>query len=241
MKKLLASLLLVAAGNLWALDATEKRYVDMITQGSMASVKQAAREIHDTKYTSTAVLDYLAETLLQKYAAAAPGDIDTLAWTCRALGASGNPRYFDTLSEVANSNAHKKLRKYADSALDDLGEKGTATQYKRGKVSMKAGAGSSPVNSAGKSTSAGGKGSLSDVKAGMSMAQAYDLVGEPNTSTGHITGKAWIPFNFKGADTARLYALYKGKGRIIFSNRSHYDQSWKVYEVQIDANESGYP
>jgi hypothetical protein len=66
-------------------------------------------------------------------------------------------------------------------------------------------------------------------------------VGEPTTSTGHMTGKAWIPFNFKGSDTARQYSLYKGKGRIIFTNRSYYDHTWQVYEVQVDANESGYP
>ena len=73
------------------------------------------------------------------------------------------------------------------------------------------------------------------------MAQAYALVGEPTSSTGHVTGKAWIPFNFKGSDTARLYALYKGKGRIIFTNRSYYDHTWQVYEVQTDSNEPGYP
>ena len=75
----------------------------------------------------------------------------------------------------------------------------------------------------------------------MSMAEAYALAGEPTSSTGHVTGKAWIPYNFKGSDTLRQYSLYKGKGRIIFTNRSHYDRSWQVYEVQIDASEPGYP
>lgn len=244
MKKIFAILLLAVAGNTYALDAAEQRYVDMLTEGSMASVKRASQDIFNSGEDNPAVLDYVAEILLRHYASATPGEIDTLSWAAKALGKSGHARYHDTLSEVANSSStHKKLRKYAESALDDLNDKGSVKQYHRGDVPLKKGASASNTTSSGssKASHSSGKGKLADVQKGMTMSEAYAVVGEPTTSTGHVTGKAWIPFNFKGADTARLYALYKGKGRIIFSNRSHYDHNWVVYEVQVDASEPGYP
>lgn len=39
----------------------------------------------------------------------------------------------------------------------------------------------------------------------------------------------------------RSYALYKGKGRIVFSTSSRYDHTMRVIEVQPDLNERGYP
>jgi len=248
MKKTLQTLLVVTlmglAGSALALDAAEQRYVDMLTDGSMRSVKSASQDIFNTGEDNPAVLDYLAEALLKNYANAPAGDIDALSWAAKALGKSRNPRYRNTLNTVANSSsANKKLRKYASQALESLSES-TVPQYQRGGVSAvkksRSGASKSSSNNRSASTANAGQ-SLSAVKKGMSMAEAYALVGEPTSSTGHVTGKAWIPFNFKGSDTARQYSLYKGRGRIIFTNRSYYDHTWQVYDVQIDANEPGYP
>lgn len=247
-KNIAAITLFGLASATYALDASEQRYVDMLTEGGMSSIKQASRQIFDTSEDNQVVLDHLAEILLQKSPNAPTSDIDTLSWAAKALGKSGNPRYRDTLSTVAKSG-NKKLAKYANSALDDLSDS-NVPQYKKGSVSLKksgasTSSSSSASNSSSSSSSSAGSTSkgqpLSAVKKGMTMSEAYALVGEPTTSTGHITGKAWIPFNFKGADTARQYSLYKGKGRIIFTNRSHYDHTWQVHEVQIDANEPGYP
>ncbi len=241
MKKLFATLLLIATSSTYALDASEQRYVDLLTEGSMRSVKEASQDIFNTSEDNQTVLDTLAEVLLQNYANAPTGDIDALSWAAKALGKSRNPRYRDALSSVAKSS-NKKLVKYANSALDDLSDS-TVPQYKKGMVSLKkSGSSANKSSESTSSASSSGKGQpLSAVKKGMSMAEAYALVGEPTTSTGHVTGKAWIPFNFKGSDTARQYSLYKGKGRIIFTNRSYYDHTWQVYEVQVDANEPGYP
>ena len=249
MKNTLQSLFVVIlmglSSNVFALDAAEQRYVDMLTDGSMRSVKSASQDIYNSGEDNPAVLDHLAEVLLANYAGAPNGDIDALSWAAKPLGKSKNPRYRDTLGTVANSsNANKKLRKYANQALDDLSNS-TVPQYKRGAVSTKktgSRSSTSTTSRSGTSAAASSTGkSLSAVKKGMSMAEAYALAGEPTSSTGHVTGKAWIPFNFKGSDTARQYSLYKGKGRIIFTNRSYYDHTWQVYEVQIDANEPGYP
>lgn len=247
MVKVVAVVLFGLANAAYALDATEQRYVDMLTDGSMSSVKQASQDIFNNGEDNQVVLDHLAEVLLQNYSNAPNGNIDALSWVAKALGKSRNPRYRDALGSVANdSSANKKLRKYADQALDNLSNS-TVPQYKRGGVSMKKSGASQSKSSdsdgvSHSAASSSGKGQpLSAVKKGMSMAEAYALVGEPTTSTGHVTGKAWIPFNFKGSDTARQYSLYKGKGRIIFTNRSYYDHTWQVYEVQVDPNESGYP
>ncbi len=226
----------------YALDAAEQRYVDMMTQGSMSSVKQASQDIFNTGEDNPEVLDLLAETLLTHYATATPGDIDTLSWAAKAIGKSGNGRYHSALSEVVEKTTDKKLRKHAGKALDTLGD-AKGTQYVRGMASVKGGhrAKEKHEDKANKPVS-GGKGqSLDSVTKGMSMSEVIALVGEPTTTTSHMTGKAWIPFNFRGADTARQYALYKGKGRVIFTNNSYYDHSWHVYEVQLDSKESGYP
>lgn len=251
MRRFLLLLLLTLGINAaYALDASEQRYVDMIRQGSLSSTKQVAQDVYNTGEDNLAVIDLLTEVLLQRYATAAAGDIDALAWTCRAIGQTRNGRYHNALQQVANSGAHKKLRKYASQALDEVGSP-VGTQYQQGMASL-----SSSHRSARTATPAareaehsnnndndarGRNGSLAQVKKGMSQDQAYALAGEPTSTTSHITGKSWIPFNFKGGDTARLYALYKGKGRIIFSNNSYYDHRWHVFDVQLDNNESGYP
>ena len=82
---------------------------------------------------------------------------------------------------------------------------------------------------------------FSQLKIGMSMKQVTDLTGPPTDQGAYITGKAWIPFNFKGKDVARIVALYRGKGRIIFSQESVYSSVWRVLELQPNPNETGYP
>jgi hypothetical protein len=241
LKTLCATIIVGLSSAAFALDASEQRYVEMLSSGSMGSVKAASQDIFNTGEDNPAVLDHLAEVLLQNYANAPNGHIDALSWAAKALGKSRNPRYRDTLNTIASSNANKKLRKYASQALENLSSSGVP-QYKRGSVAPVKSSGGRASTSSAQSRSATTTGAgLSAVKIGMSMAEAYALAGEPTSSTGHVTGKAWIPFNFKGSDTLRQYSLYKGKGRIIFTNRSHYDRSWQVYEVQIDTSEPGYP
>jgi hypothetical protein len=90
-------------------------------------------------------------------------------------------------------------------------------------------------------TAAQGSGSFSDIRTGMSMDEVNALLGAPTATFSHQTGKAWIPFNFKGKDVARVVSLYKGKGRITFSQESVYANVWRVLEVTNNPNESGYP
>jgi hypothetical protein len=159
----------------------------------------------------------------------------------KAIGNSGNPRYHAALSTVANSDAHKKLRKHAGNALKQVGD-ASGAQYQKGAVSLAALRDTPAAAKPATAKPAGnGSGSLDLVQVGMSMPEVYDLVGQPTATTSHQTGKAWIPFNYKGGDLMRTIALYKGKGRVIFSHENRYNTTMRVIEVIVDPNETGYP
>jgi hypothetical protein len=220
-----------------AMDSAGQRYIDQMTQGGMASVKQAAQSMYNTRETNTQVLDVAAEVLLQNYSNAS--DSDALAWVAKALGKSRNGRYYGVLKEVADSKADKKLRKHTATALKEIGG-ASGNQYVKGSVNLKTVSKSKAAapSTSTKNNSARG---LDIIRKGMSMQEAFDLVGAPTSSSARPTGKAFIPFNFKGSDSVRSYALYKGKGRIVFSSDSRYSSTMRVIEVHMDPNESGYP
>jgi len=67
------------------------------------------------------------------------------------------------------------------------------------------------------------------------------LIGEPTATTSRMTGKAFRPFNFSGKDNVRMYALYKGVGRLVLSNTSAYTSTYRVIEVIADTTETGFP
>lgn len=81
---------------------------------------------------------------------------------------------------------------------------------------------------------------FAQLKIGMGMKQATDIVGQPTDQGAYITGKAFIPF-FWGADRYRHELLYKGVGRLIFAGGSPGNMSggnliWIIHS----ANETGY-
>ncbi len=221
------------------IDVVDQRYINQLTKGGNVSIKQAAQSIYNTGEKDTEVLDVAAEVLLQRYPTAAKADIDTLSWLCRAIGNSGNGRYYSALNEVAESDAHRKLKKFAKKAAKAVGESGT--QYKKGSVNIaslrKTGAKTTTPKAVAKPS---GKAGLEVIVEGMSLQEVYDLVGQPTATTTHQTGKAWIPFNYGAKDLARTYLLYKGKGRVITSHDG-YSSTSRVLEVLIDPNETGYP
>lgn len=222
-----------------SIDVVDQRYIDQLTKGGNVSIKQAAQSIYNTGEKDTEVLDVAAEVLLQRYATAAKADVDSLAWLCRAIGNSGNGRYHSALKVVAESDAPRKLKKFAKKAAKAVGEDGA--QYKKGSVNIaalrKTGAKTTKSKAVSKST---GKAGLDVIVEGMSLQEVYDLVGQPTATTTHQTGKAFIPFNFGAKDLARTYLLYKGKGRVITSHDG-YSSTSRVLEVLIDPNETGYP
>ncbi|MGY8832622.1 MAG: hypothetical protein ACKVIS_24440, partial [Pseudomonadales bacterium] len=187
--------------------------------------------------------------LLQKYRSASDNPTsDALAWVCKALASSGNGRYKPVLSEVVANSDNRKLDRHCEKAADSLSAGGAP--YTVGSVNLdayRAGQGKAATSTqtltpaAAPATAAQGSGSFSDIRTGMSMDEVNALLGAPTATFSHQTGKAWIPFNFKGKDVARVVSLYKGKGRITFSQESVYANVWRVLEVTNNPNESGYP
>ena len=245
MKKLISlgilSLVLLLSTSAFALDAVQQRYINMLTNGGPISIREAAQSIYRTGDTNQTVLDTLAEVVLENQKTDDGTNIDAMSWGCKALGRSHVGRYHDVLKEVAENGGSSKLRKYASKSLDELGE-AKGEQYKKGMVSLAKMKKSSASQMASKPAASNGKKQpLSVVKKGMSMQEVYALVGTPTATTSYQTGKAWIPFNFKGSDNRRTAALYKGQGRVIFSNDSNYSSGMHVLEIKLDKNESGYP
>ena len=254
MKKIVVALALagaVSSGSaMAALSAGDQYNVDQIRQGNPQSLRSAAENIYSSG-AAPEVLDVLAEALLQNAGQGGNTYIDALSWSCKALGNSGNKRYYTVLKQVADGG-NRKLAKHCGRAASDLGS-ADGEQYAQGMASLTATnstAGSkasakNPLVAAAAAESASNSGGshkpISEVTVGMSMQQAVSIAGPPDSVNAYITGKAFIPFNFKGGDTHREVGHYKGQGRIIYSNTSAYSSNQRVLEVQIDPNESGYP
>ena len=230
-----------------ALDASGQRYVNQMVQGGPVSIRDAASSIYHTGMNDQEVLDVAAEVLVQNYKTANGNTyVDALAWVCKALGNSGNGRYKALLQQVAN-DGNRKLGKHCGNAADDL-PAAAGPSYQPGSVNLAAyrsgtqpaAAAAAPAAATPAAASTGG-GTFAQVRQGMSLEEVNALIGPPTAMTAHITGKQFIPFNFRGKDTVRQVGLYKGKGRIIYSQDNAYTSVFRVMEVINDTNESGYP
>ncbi|HEY8538678.1 MAG TPA: hypothetical protein VIL28_07405 [Steroidobacteraceae bacterium] len=241
-----------AAMSAFALDEVGLRYVKMFANGGPSSIRSAAESIYNTANSDQEVLDAAAEALLTNYRKNPTSEYyaDAMAWLCRALGNSNNARYQPVVAEVAAKAEGRKVKRYCERAAKDLPKSGAEpyiagsfdlSQYKEGAAPVAAAAPAAPAAAAAPAApAAAGKG-FSVVKEGMSKEEVEALIGVPTAVTSHITGKAWRPFNFKGSDTHRIIALYKGVGRIIYSNSSAYTSTYRVMEIIEDPSESGYP
>jgi len=78
---------------------------------------------------------------------------------------------------------------------------------------------------------------LAKITLGMDDSEVRKILGEPTTQKGYQTGKAWIPYYF-GSDTSRMEYLYKGLGRVVFS-QNRYSAQLKVINVLYNPSETG--
>ncbi|MGH8456456.1 MAG: hypothetical protein ACRETW_06810 [Stenotrophobium sp.] len=248
LQTLIAASMLTMTASAYA-HAGDQYLINELASGSPESIREAASDIYENGNASVQVLDALAEALLENLDRRDRSYLDALSWSCKALGRSGNRRYYSAVKQASEGN--RKLKKYCGAATDDL-QSADGPQYTKGmttlsKGSVSAGASNAdsddePAHAARSAhTSNGHYQPISAVQVGMTQREAYAIAGEPTAETSHMTGKAFIPFNFKGSDTYRIIALYKGQGRIAFHNTSSYSRTLRVLEVQIDPSEGGYP
>jgi hypothetical protein len=58
---------------------------------------------------------------------------------------------------------------------------------------------------------------LAKVTVSMSEQEVREFLGAPDNSNSYMTGKAWIPYNFGAGDKSRTDWMYKGQGRVVFT------------------------
>lgn len=104
-----------------ALTAEENRLVGMLGSENPELKRDAAKTIVRDSPVAEAVYDAAASALSEMMASRAMDNlsVDTLAWLCKALGASGMDKYAPALEQVAASG-NKKLAKFANTALQEL-------------------------------------------------------------------------------------------------------------------------
>ena len=80
---------------------------------------------------------------------------------------------------------------------------------------------------------------FTQLRIGMPQQQVLDLAGQPTDQGAYVTGKAFIPFYF-GSDKTRWEMVYKGQGRLIFSNQAGFGSGHYLTWIIHNANEGGY-
>lgn len=105
-----------------------------LTSGDLDQIKTASQTMTAGRENSQENTDILAEILLLKYESVLSIEVDTLSWACKALGATRDGRYRNILIMIAQSDAPKKLRKYAKNSYRLLPE--GVNSYKSGSIDL---------------------------------------------------------------------------------------------------------
>ena len=94
-------------------DSDQKLFNDLASE-SAALIRAAARKLSQKKYESHVVMEKAARILQLDYnkAKASSLHVDTMAWLCKALWASGEPKYIEILREVEKQAKYPKLKSF---------------------------------------------------------------------------------------------------------------------------------
>ena len=82
------------------------------------------------------------------------------------------------------------------------------------------------------------KSKFAKLEIGMSRTAAEKLIGVPDDSDTHITGRSFTPFYF-GGDTQRYEAFYKSEGQLTYSNGSRYSAPDTLIIISVDRKATG--
>lgn len=77
------------------------------------------------------------------------------------------------------------------------------------------------------------------LKIGMNQKEVVDLIGAPTDQSGHVTGKAFIPF-YHGSGKYEIVLYYKNHGRLYFAGGAGYSSTVGLVGIQHDGSEKGY-
>lgn len=105
-------------------DAHVSRHINLLKSDDLTLKRYAAERVSWEGMRDSRIYDAIEQELLRYYEISANDklQIDTIAWLCRALGGSGDPKYKATLQKVMDSKqAHVKIKRHARAALKKLG------------------------------------------------------------------------------------------------------------------------
>jgi hypothetical protein len=98
------------------------KYINMLKSNNITLQRDAAKSIYRGQFSEKALFDVLSDELLKGYKTSLNdrNQLDTLAWMCKALGASGMAEYKQTLTQIIENSSNAKLLKYAKQGLGML-------------------------------------------------------------------------------------------------------------------------
>ena len=101
------------------LSAEVQKYIRMLQSSSAKDQRYAAKKICKSYLHNRTLLDVVNQQLLRGYQKNISDrhHNDAMSWFCNVLGRSKQSRYSGTLEKVANSDANRKLKKYANKNL----------------------------------------------------------------------------------------------------------------------------
>ncbi len=104
------------------LSAEVRKYIRMLESTSAKDQRYAAKKIYKKYLHNRTLLDVVNKQLLRGYqkSNADRHHVDAMSWFCNVLGRSQQSRYAHTLEKVADSDANRKLKKYARKNLKYL-------------------------------------------------------------------------------------------------------------------------
>ena len=82
------------------------------------------------------------------------------------------------------------------------------------------------------------KSKFAQVEIGMSRTRVEKLIGGPDDSETHITGRQFQPFYF-GGDTQRYEAFYRNEGQLTYSNNSRGSAPDTLIIILVDSKADG--
>ncbi|MDP2862782.1 MAG: CsgG/HfaB family protein [Desulfobacterales bacterium] len=96
--------------------------VNMLKSSSLKDKAAAAKIVAKQYAHDQAILDIVNEELLKGFNSSSDSKdyVETMAWLCNALGASGQAKYASTLEKVSKEAPNRKLQKYAHKNLRQL-------------------------------------------------------------------------------------------------------------------------
>jgi hypothetical protein len=72
----------------------------------------------------------------------------------------------------------------------------------------------------------------------MTPEEVEKMIGRPDATESHVTGKAFIPFHF-GGDTHRLETFYKHEGQLTFANTNNFVSPNALIRIEANPKATG--